>query len=86
MKATGLAAVGALIGPSQASASFNGLIERMKRDAKTAPVSVKPLREGFSMLESTGGNITIFNGLDASLLVDSGIAEQHVQILRALKT
>jgi glyoxylase-like metal-dependent hydrolase (beta-lactamase superfamily II) len=85
LKAVGLFAAGTLIGPSQASASFNGLIEGMKRDAKTAPVSVKPLRGAFSVLESTGGNITIFNGPNATLLVDSGIAEQHVQILRALE-
>lgn len=84
MQSACLVATGALIGSTRASASFNGLIEGMKRDAKTAPVSVRPLRGNFSMLENTGGNITVFHAPDATLVVDSGIAEQHVQILRAL--
>lgn len=83
MKASTLAAVGAIVTTS-ASASFDGLIAGMKREAKTAPVKFIPIRPGFSVLENTGGNITVCRGQEGTLLVDSGIAEQHLQIMRAL--
>lgn len=85
MQAGSLAVAGALVGATKASGSMDTLIPGMKREAMTAPVSVRALRSGFSVLENTGGNITVFNGTDATLLVDSGIAEQHAQILRALE-
>ena len=39
-------AIGMAAGAKTASASFDGLIEGMKREAKTAPVTVKPIKPG----------------------------------------
>lgn len=86
IKTSTLAVAEAAISTKGASASFDGLIAGMKRDAKTAPVHLRPIKPDFSVLESTGGNITVFHGQEGTLLVDSGIAEQHPQILRALES
>ena len=85
IKASSLVAAGAAVGVIRASASFDGLIDGMKREAKTAPVKLVPLTPGLSVLENTGGNITIFHSPTATLLVDSGIAEQRSQIFAALR-
>ena len=85
IKAGTFAAVGTAIRTTGASASYEGLISGMKREAKTAPVKLHAIKPGFSVLENTGGNITVFRAEAGTLLVDSGIAEQNPQILRALE-
>ncbi|HEX8023065.1 MBL fold metallo-hydrolase, partial [Mucilaginibacter sp.] len=54
--------------------------------AKTAKVTVTPLRKNISMLEGSGGNIAVLNGPQGKLMVDGGIGVSKVNVLEALNS
>lgn len=56
----------------------------INNEAKTANVSVTPLRDGISVLMGSGGNVTVLSGSGELLLVDGGIAYSKASMSRAL--
>lgn len=54
--------------------------------AKAGPVKVHHLRGNISMLEGSGGNITVLASQSGFFLVDTGIAVSQRMILNALRT
>lgn len=79
-----IALAAALVSPRKMLASFDGLVEAMMREAKTAKIVVHPVRRNISVLEGSGGNITVLTGPDGKLLVDAGIVGSQTQITAAL--
>ena len=65
-------------------ADFNGLVDDMMREAKTAKVNIIPLGSHLFVIENTGGNITVLDGPEGKLMVDAGISGSHQQIMAAL--
>lgn len=55
-------------------------------EAKKAVVQVQPLKGDLSVLEGSGGNITVLNGPKGKFLVDGGIAYSKDSIIHALQT
>jgi glyoxylase-like metal-dependent hydrolase (beta-lactamase superfamily II) len=84
LKAGSFTAAALLIKPAKIYADFNGLVEGMMREAKTAKVNVVPLGSDLFVIENTGGNITVLDGPDGKLMVDAGISGSHPQIIAAL--
>jgi hypothetical protein len=52
--------------------------------AATAKINVTKLRGKVSVLEGSGGNITVLTGRDGKVLVDAGITASRPQITEAL--
>lgn len=59
-------------------------IKAINAAAATAEVTVTPLRDGFSVLMGSGGNIIVFNGKSGKLMIDSGIAVSQPRVEAAL--
>jgi glyoxylase-like metal-dependent hydrolase (beta-lactamase superfamily II) len=53
--------------------------------AAKGPINVHPLRGHLSMLDGSGGNITVLTGPDGFVLVDCGIAVSRAMIVKALR-
>jgi glyoxylase-like metal-dependent hydrolase (beta-lactamase superfamily II) len=84
LKASAFGAASVLISSPKMYGDFNGLVDNMMREAKSAKVNVIPLGSNIFVIENTGGNITVLDGPDGKLMVDSGITGSHPQILAAL--
>lgn len=83
LAATG-AASGGWLSPRTARAQAQGVVDRVRDAAVSAPIEVHRLRGGVSMLEGSGGNIAVLGGPDGKLLVDAGIAGSRPQLTAAL--
>jgi glyoxylase-like metal-dependent hydrolase (beta-lactamase superfamily II) len=75
------ALVAAAAAPAAAATPYTVINEAAERD----PIVVTPIRAGVSMLQGSGGNITVLVGKDSTLLVDTGIAVSEAKIRAALK-
>jgi glyoxylase-like metal-dependent hydrolase (beta-lactamase superfamily II) len=84
LKASGFGAASLLISSPRMYGDFNGLIDNMLREAKTAKVNVIPLGSNIFVIKNRGGNITVADGPDGKLMVDAGISGSHPQIIAAL--
>jgi glyoxylase-like metal-dependent hydrolase (beta-lactamase superfamily II) len=84
LQAAGFSAAALLTNSARMYADFNGLVDNMIREAETARVNVIALRANLFVIENTGGNITVLDGPDGKLMVDSGISGSHPQIIEAL--
>jgi glyoxylase-like metal-dependent hydrolase (beta-lactamase superfamily II) len=58
----------------------------INEEAKKAVVQAQPLRGDLSVLEGSGGNITVLNSPKGKFLVDGGIAFSKDSIAQALQT
>ncbi len=74
---------GAALGLGSASASPYSDINAA---AARGPINVHPLRGHLSMLDGSGGNITVLSGPEGFVLVDCGIAVSHAMIIKALRS
>lgn len=70
--------------PQQAFAKARTIVDRMRSEAATAPITVHRLRGGVNVLEGSGGNIGVLTGAEGKLLVDAGITASRRQISEAL--
>ena len=84
LQAGSATAAALLAKPSKVYADFNGLVDGMMREARTAKVNVVLLGANLFVIENTGGNITVLNGPDGKLMVDAGIGGSQPQIIDAL--
>src|SRR5215467_4959009 len=64
--------------------SAPGLVEKARKDAANATITVKRLRSNVSVLMGAGGNIAVLPGRDGKLLVDAGFAGAKPKIADAL--
>ena len=58
----------------------------IRNAAATAKINVTKLRGNVSVLQGSGGNITVLTGPDGKLLLDAGITASRPQITEALDT
>ena len=75
-----------VLGPIPASARDSTPFSAINAAAKAGPINVHSLRGGISMLDGSGGNITVLSGPDGFFLVDTGIAVSQAMILEALRS
>ena len=66
------------------SVSISGLVEKARREAANATVTVQTLRGNVSVLIGAGGNIAVVPGRDGKLIIDAGYAGARPQIVNAL--
>src|SRR5664279_2019039 len=81
-----LAAVAAWLTPS-AFLNFDSEespVIKIINAAKTAKINVSKLRGGISVMEGSGGNISVFTGREGKLLVDAGIGVSKTNVSAAL--
>jgi glyoxylase-like metal-dependent hydrolase (beta-lactamase superfamily II) len=85
LRSAGLLTAGILIDSKTLFAQTSPVIT-IKTAAAKDPVVVKKIRDNIYVLEGSGGNITVFDGKDGKMLVDSGIAVSQQKIRRALSS
>jgi len=87
LKSTGIA-TGVLLTSrhdfAQNVVSAPGLVEKARKGAADATVTVQRLRGNISVLLGAGGNIAVLPGRDGKLLVDAGFAGARPKISEAL--
>ena len=81
--ASGVAATGAWLTPSQAFAEAQNLVDVFRNEAAKARITVHRLRGSVSVLEGSGGNIAVLTGTDGKVFIDAGITGTRPWILRA---
>jgi glyoxylase-like metal-dependent hydrolase (beta-lactamase superfamily II) len=64
--------------------SAPGLVEKARKDAANATITVQRLRSNVSVLMGAGGNIAVLSGRDGKLLIDAGFAGARPKIADAL--
>lgn len=69
---------------SSARTQKKGIVPTMIDSAAQATIETHPLRRGISVLEGSGGNITVLTGKDGKLLVDSGFTVSKARVVEAL--
>jgi glyoxylase-like metal-dependent hydrolase (beta-lactamase superfamily II) len=79
-----LSSTAAILAPRQLLAQYGNTVNVMRKDAASAKIVVKPLRNNISVLMGSGGNIAVLTGKDGKLLIDSGFAVSKTAIANAL--
>ena len=82
--ATALSPAAAMLIPRQLLAQYGNTVNVMRKEAASAKIIVKPLRNNISVLMGSGGNIGVLTGKDGKLLIDSGFAVSQTGIANAL--
>ena len=85
----GLAGAYAVLAPRHLLAqgdvvSAPGLVQKARKDAAGAKVTIQQLRGNVSILMGAGGNIAVLPGRDGKLLVDAGFAGSRPKVADAL--
>jgi len=65
-------------------AEETGIVPTMIHAAAQAKIEVHPLRRNISVLEGSGGNITVLTGKDGKLLIDAGFTVSKPRVAPAL--
>lgn len=78
------AALGLAATPRQAYAAAQGIVERIRSAAATAPIAIHRLRGNVAVLEGSGGNIAVLSARDGLVMVDAGIELSQRQVAAAL--
>jgi len=86
---TGLAGAATLVASRSISAladavSAPGLVEKARKEAASATITVQRLRGNVSVLMGAGGNIAALPGRDGKLLIDAGFVGARPKIVDAL--
>lgn len=81
--ATGFAATGGWLTPSQAFAEARNLVDVFRDEAAKAKITTHKLRGKVSVLEGSGGNIGVLTGPDGKVFIDAGITGTRPRILDA---
>jgi glyoxylase-like metal-dependent hydrolase (beta-lactamase superfamily II) len=74
----------ALMMPRHLCAQEEGLVQKARRTAAGATITVQKLRGNVSVLLGAGGNIAVLPGKDGKLLIDAGFAGARTKIEPAL--
>lgn len=81
--ATGAAATGGWLTPSEAFAQARNLVDVFRDEAAKARITVHKARENVSVLEGSGGNIGLITGSDGKVFIDAGITGTRPRIIEA---
>src|SRR5215467_7582561 len=65
--------------------SAPGLVEKARREAASATITVQRLRGNVSVLMGAGGNIAVLPGRDGKFLIDAGFAGARTKMADALR-
>jgi glyoxylase-like metal-dependent hydrolase (beta-lactamase superfamily II) len=71
------------LGPQQAHAEAQNIVDLIRDGAAKAPIDVHKLRGNVSILEGSGGNIAVITGADGKVFIDAGITVSRTRILEA---
>ena len=82
----GFSQTGGWLSPRQVFAKAHNIVDLIRADAATAPITAYKLRGNVSALERSGGNVAVLTGSDGKLLVDAGITGSRPRIMQALAT
>ena len=82
--ATTIAASTGWLTPGETFAKARGIVDMIRDDAVTTPITVHTLRGNISILEGSGGNIGVIAGRDGKVLIDAGITASRPRIEAAL--
>lgn len=83
LSASAVAATGGWLSPPEAFAAARSVVDLIRAQAATTPITVQGLRGGVSVLEGSGGNIAVLAGTDGKLFVDAGITVSRPRLLEA---
>jgi glyoxylase-like metal-dependent hydrolase (beta-lactamase superfamily II) len=64
---------------ASAAAAAESPVITIRNAAASAKINVRKLRRNISVLEGSGGNITVLTGRDGKVLVDAGISRPQVE-------
>lgn len=81
---TGLTAAALCLRPARIFAADESPVITIRKAAASAKITVHKLRDNISMLEGSGGNITVLTGSDGKLLVDAGIPASRAALTKAI--
>ncbi|NLS01489.1 MBL fold metallo-hydrolase [Rhizobium sp. P38BS-XIX] len=81
--ATGFAATGGWLTPSEAFAEARNLVDVFRDEAAKAKITTHKLRGKVSVLEGSGGNIAVLTGPDGKVFIDAGITGTRPRIMEA---
>ncbi|HTL10711.1 MAG TPA: MBL fold metallo-hydrolase [Chitinophagaceae bacterium] len=85
LRSAGLITAGLLLSPRRIFAQGTSPVITIKNAAATEPVNVQTLRGNMHVLSGSGGNISVFNGVDGKLMVDAGIGVSKPRVEAALQ-
>jgi glyoxylase-like metal-dependent hydrolase (beta-lactamase superfamily II) len=72
------------LSPGEAYAEARNIVDLIRNDAATAPITVHKLRRNVRVLEGSGGNVAVLTGSDGKVLIDAGITASRPRIEEAL--
>jgi glyoxylase-like metal-dependent hydrolase (beta-lactamase superfamily II) len=84
LQSAGRLAGAALFLPAHLAAANKGIVPTLVDAAAKAKIEVIPVRRNLSILDGSGGNISVLTGKDGTLLVDSGFSVSQSAIQNAL--
>jgi glyoxylase-like metal-dependent hydrolase (beta-lactamase superfamily II) len=80
----GVLTAAAWLSPRRLFAESENIVLAARKRAETANITVQALRGNVSALIGSGGNIAVFAGTDAKVIIDSGYATSRARIADAL--
>ena len=63
-----------------------GLLPALRAQTDAPPLRVYPVQGAVSVIAGAGGNITVQNGKDGTLLVDTGVAASAARLAAEVRT
>ena len=81
---TSMATAATLLPARHVFPQTEGLVQRARRTAAAATITVQRLRGNISVLLGAGGNIAVLSGRDGKLLIDAGFAGARPKLTTAL--
>jgi glyoxylase-like metal-dependent hydrolase (beta-lactamase superfamily II) len=84
LASTSMAAAVGVFAPYDLFSQDEGLVQKARKTAAAATITVQKLRGNVSVLMGAGGNIAVLPGRDGKLLIDAGFAGARPKISDAL--
>jgi glyoxylase-like metal-dependent hydrolase (beta-lactamase superfamily II) len=84
LRSAGILTAGLIIGPGKLFSQQTSPVIKIKNAAAKDPIVVQALRGNMHVLSGSGGNISVFNGVDGKLMVDAGIGVSKNKIVKVL--
>ena len=84
LTSTSMAMTAVLLSPRHVFAQDEELVQKARKTAASATITVQKLRGNISVLMGAGGNIAVLPGRDGKLLIDAGFAGARPKLTAAL--
>lgn len=84
LRNSAIVAAGLILSPKNIFAQGESPVVMIRNEAAKSSVTSTPLRGNIHILQGSGGNIAVFEGVDGILMVDAGIAVSQAKITATL--